>query len=1020
MNRNSTLWLALFFGVVLAVSACSDDGGDGGGGGGGTDLGADISGDGGDTPDSGGDTGGNRCGTATPCTGNQECTREEYCDDGCCRARDIPETCSQAGQECSGPSWSTLNFVCSMPEGGGVGECLERCETDGPLSTDDHGCPTGLWCLDSGDPVVNEAAGAYLDGACVPGDCNDSCFAVAGDCTESDLYTCSDGAGTCYAIGNDASFCIEAGTQAEGEDCNATSLSGEPGTLCAAGRMCYNGTCVAPCVYGTDTKAAVCTDGECLPVFDHTGDNTPGVCGDECTAFSDGECAEGFACTWNIGFFSGSVTGWACSELSSDTLAGNGEECDPDGATSTCGEGLWCIPTIEDDAVGTCQQVCDPLLTGDQTFSNCAPGSNLPLLAETYVAPGAGTDLQTITAASYNDLQAVAEPVGDAAGELFGSTATEFVAGTSSTVIAYIATYTAGEPDPTLTYGLFAQTDVYADDAPLGTDKASIWLTNLSDAAIDILSMLEVPTEDPGVAPSWFDVPNDFAAQGVQEVWNAFTLPEVSEGVFFDTYEVILTGADPDYDVIWVGNDFTAPTGDNALIRVINASGIDMWIEAGELGIGVDRDAIADGAVVEYTIDAVADLTGGDLNIVFSDAATAGNLTSWDSAVAVTTIVTIVLWSDAGDSDAVKTVDFLGDAPDTAAAEGDVSIRTTNASAAAADFWLGELYVDALASMDTYMSGDIDPGTMDVVVFSDAAVSGDSAVTTADITTEANKVWEGGLYLDDAGELGIGGGNGDWPGVATLGEGDALAKLVNLTDVALRLEYPGPSSEVCVDLGLYGLEAGALGRCEMACDPFVDGAFANDDGSSTGRWENNGCEHTDTRSYACIPVLTPYDNSVAHQPEGPPDIAGACAPRPAASATGKFGAACTGDAVCNPDAFCVGHSDTESFCDKLGRPFSTDEETDCGDQYCLATTNQWICICVDAASDAKEGEACLPQDEFYMCSDHNTICMETSPGGFSCVRLCSMGDPQGSCPNHPPECGRDRFNHSIQWLGLCI
>ena len=1017
MNRHSTLWLALFFGVVLAVSACSDDGGDGGGGG--TDAGSDVGSDIVDTPDTGDDQTTSTCGDATPCRGNGDSTSEQFCDQGCCAARTVTPTCARAGQECEGGGWSTPTFFCAMPEGGGIGECLARCDTDSTSSTDDNGCPTQSWCLTSNDTVINTTTGAELDGACFEGDCNDACFAVGGDCTAADVYTCAEGTGTCYAVGNEASFCIEAGTQAEGEECSG-QLSGEAGEICEPGLLCYDFTCVEPCVYGEDTKSVTCTEGECIPVFDHSGDNTPGVCGTECTEYSEGECEEGWACQANIGNFSAGVTAWTCLELSSDILVEYDGECDPEGVTNTCGEGLACIPTIEDETTGRCEQICDPTLEGTGAFATCPEGPGGTLFGEdTYVEPVAGTDYATIDAGSFATLYAAIEPEGEGASEQLVDGSANFIAGTASTVYAYIASFTAGEgdADPTLTYGLVTQVDVAAADVAPATDQARIWFSNFTDMTIDLFNMVMTQFDDAGATPDWTDVPADIVAQAVQDYWDILAIPEMEGGGLYDAYEVVVTGSDPDYDVVWYGADATAPTGTNALVRFINALGVEIWVNADPTdGVGGGAFSVADGAASDWiTID--TDAFTGNLDINFQTAADSGVVITWndEGAITATNIWTVVLW----DNDSSEAAILL-DGPVAAAADTDIAIRAFNASEDdGIDFWVAEPYVADLASLAAYQSDDMVPGSMGVVAFADAAVVGDGALGTVQIDTAANKIYAGGVSIDDEGDYLFGGDNIDWPATGDLADTEALVAFMNLSDESLRLEFPGAPLEICVDLGLFGLQDGQLGRCQLPCTPFPGGEFKNADGTSNGRWESNGCPHTAERAYGCLGVLVPFDNSVSYLDEGPPDLFGMCIPRVRATATGKFGDSCTGDATCNPEAFCLPETETTNVCGKLGH--SLVNESDCGeDMYCSATLWQAYCLCLDPVVDGGDGAACLQADQYEQCAANNSLCMQSSQTTFNCMTVCVMGHDEETCPEGTT-CSQSMFSGTPDpdWFGFC-
>ena len=294
-----------------------------------------------------------------------------------------PRTCTSAGAPCGDVSWSNGVFVCNMGEAR-RGECLLRCALN--LPTRDY-CARGAMCFGVGEElaVVDPTTGVFLDGACVPGDCNDACFELSAACSEADLFTCDtgDGPGTCLAYENGASFCAAAGDDAPGSLCEAGDTAVG---LCAPGSICHHGRCTEPCVYDRATAEAACPgDDACLPHLDRTGRNSPGVCSEACGAFSEGECPRGESCAISVGTQTGEVYGWHCSPGEVGVPVSHlHEACDPDpldGLDSQCAEGLFCRESVLEDGTGRCDQICDPEGELGGPLRNCARGEGIPELA---------------------------------------------------------------------------------------------------------------------------------------------------------------------------------------------------------------------------------------------------------------------------------------------------------------------------------------------------------------------------------------------------------------------------------------------------------------------------------------------------------------------------------------------------------------------------------------------------------------------------------------------------------------
>lgn len=1008
MNRHSTLWLALLFGALLALAGCGSD--DGGGGGGETDAGNAT--DTGGTDTGGTDTGGTDTGGTceTPCAGNGQCGVDEFCNaEGCCQSRPPVTSCTRSGQECESASYSNETFFCSMQEGGGLGTCQARCDTGTPTASDDNGCPTGSFCFDTGEaqPVVNQTTGATLDGACLESDCLDSCFAVGGDCSAEDLYTCSAGAGTCFAVGNGASFCVEGGTQGEGQTCSG-ALAGEANEVCAAGLRCRNGECIAPCAYDDGDPAAGCDAGECVPVFDQAGENTPGICTSVCDAYSAGDCADGEFCVPNIGSFSTEVLNWTCDEQADVTVVEFDAGCDPDGEDNICPEGSLCVPNIDDDTTGHCEALCDPTFEGEGELAFCPAGEPEPVFGEDYI--DALTDYAAVTAGTQM-VSAYVEPVGEADAELLASGNMTVTEGEAGTTVAHISSYTPGEgeADPTIEYGLTSFTDWTGSDT-LESGKAGLHIYNLSGMDVDVVSPVDLDAtyEDD---EEWVDVDSGAAGQFIGDladttrfegVWEYAMPPLDDADALYDAYEVVLSGNTTDgIAAIWLPNAPAALDSDRAAVRVLNASGASVYLDWDDAdGVSNDLDGdLADGVVTEW---AVVDTTGltGPLNIDVKDTSEGTTALAYSSSLSDQDVLTVVIYTMDTDTKSLPLAG-VGDPADDM-----IAVRVSNVAADELEYRLGEP-VDSIADGTAWSADGEDPGDWSLVFFAADAAAGDEALTWDDFATTADEISGSALFIDGNGDYLFEGGSAAVPDLGSLAAGEGLSRFLNLTSMKLRLESGGVSPFVCVDLGLFGLEDGQLGRCQFECAPY------------DGGWEENGCPHSDDVSYACLGYQTGNDNEEPFAEEGDPRLTGFCIPRVADDATDAAGTTCEGDANCNPGSFCAGTTSGTNECGQLCQPFNNDTD-DCPEgQVCGVTLSRSVSVCADPSVDANIGDACTAADQFLQCDDHNTFCLPTSATAQSCEMLCLL-DVDESCPEGW-SCSREGLNPALRPVdvGIC-
>lgn len=249
-----------------------------------------------------------------------------------------PLACSSTDQPCNSDAQTTDDYFCDTASG----RCIPRCNPSNADRTASADCPSGTWCFG----VLENGQVSETTGACVAGDCNGTVFAP--DC----------GAGqTCLPVGNNASFCVDAGSGGEGSSCEDLGD-------CQPGLFCVFGTCTLPCdLRGQASNAATCGNEEtCIAAFDTTTINRPGLCGTECEAFSTDQCGEGEQCGLVLG--RRGINAWICNESSPNT-AGPGESCTVDDG---CTEGYLCLNDGSEQSPDLrCRQLCGLGTTAGQT-----------------------------------------------------------------------------------------------------------------------------------------------------------------------------------------------------------------------------------------------------------------------------------------------------------------------------------------------------------------------------------------------------------------------------------------------------------------------------------------------------------------------------------------------------------------------------------------------------------------------------------------------------------------------------
>jgi hypothetical protein len=1076
MLRRWNLLAALVVALGTALVGCDDDGGGGGGGGGDTgDTGGETGIDTGiDTVEEQGDT--STCGTATECVGNGDCLTTEFCNAGCCEDRVVTEQCTSHNEPCEGDDWTTDDFACA-DLGSGETLCHARCDSSTTVSTQDDACPAGAFCLELAEP---DPALAPLDGVCETGTCNDACFDAA-DCAGETPFSCADGEGTCFAYNNGASFCFEAGEVDEGGECGATD---ELADTCAAGLLCFNGTCVVPC-----TDDAQCTgDGEtCVEAFTRTGDNEPGACAVECEPFSSSEtntCPDGFRCDPNIVGF-GAVPSWSCLEVDDAiTVVGFGDECDVNMEDNQCGEGLVCSSNFDGDLTGVCTQLCDSTREAEGDFVDCpsVPGAELFIDDTAFVAfPAQFEDgvnalgPEDIAAVDGQTVQIINED-DDILAEIDGAT---FAEGEQGTAVAHL------DADGNLAVSYFVDWTVETDG--LDADMAGLRLYNVSDVDVDAYTAGEdflgetdlLPGETTGNLVS---VASPDGAHGV-EVQGTFGedpdavelryFVEVEGGAGDESVEVIVMGSGdpeaaegtPPFTFVAIPHEIPASTDPwdpdtEALIRIINASVSlqTMQVRATEVGTFAD---LAYGEATDWVIVASAD-ADTDFIAAYREDAEADDVEVLLSDTGPGEVRQVVIYDD---GDTVESLILEGTE---LIAEGDVWVRVTNVSDALLTSLRDETPIGSAASGATLPADD---GAESV------AADATGVLRDADAAADEFPLAEGPVAVP-AGEIlslvvvnladGSASGSGldddfvapdDLDDLATAG--DTRLRFIHAADgIAALRPVLGGDSPICVPSGADG-----IGVCREECNPYpiTDPVtpYVDEDGNPTDRWVDNGCSHEDNVVFSCLPFVTNGDEltTIIDEP-GHPDLAGYCVPRetevgcdarcalmePGADQdaceaacpdvlTASFGDDCAtaGDAVCTPDAWCV-----EEECTKLCLPFQANGPADCDDEeVCVLYSLQSFGLCLTPQLDEIEGDACTVAQRGQVCSGGNDVlCIQDSDTTAACYRFCKvpLNDSEtGANPGCPAVEGSDAvrtcldidgpggvFSDDYPWLSLCV
>ncbi len=256
-----------------------------------------------------------------------------------------PTQCTQTGEDCTPGDATDPNFVC---EDAGEGpKCYAACTP--PADGQQYPCPSTQVCISAtqGGPTF-----------CIPSQCDGFLDSAACD----SIATANPGAfpngAACFPSQNNGNLCFPAGTAAVGEDCMNIDD-------CAAGLLCFGGTCNTLCSddAGCDTAGGErCIGGD----DDDFIDTGVGVCEVGCDSYgAAGQCPQGQGClpiTEDDGI---------CDDVGAGTAY---EDCDTMATTNPCGEGMRCLGYTEGTA--KCTPFCNPTAT-DPAATCPAAGNNL-------------------------------------------------------------------------------------------------------------------------------------------------------------------------------------------------------------------------------------------------------------------------------------------------------------------------------------------------------------------------------------------------------------------------------------------------------------------------------------------------------------------------------------------------------------------------------------------------------------------------------------------------------------------
>jgi hypothetical protein len=296
--------------------------------------------------------------------GDPECeqqTCEGGCPDGqvCASGRCVAEglQCSYAGEECNPAQSTSEGFLCIdwAGRGGREAVCSQVCASDAT-------CPVGSSCFmlrSALDSACTTAADCSTDMMCIQGTCRfTACQPSECEGFASGQQSCQERYGSdpafdegakCYEFGNEANYCLPAGTRLLDESCinvDQALQTEDFEQTCAVGLGCVAGTCRVPCESSSECPTSqTCVVGEATDLGDGVG-----FCAQPCTPFEDDTCSDEQTCR-PVGPDAGHCVSAGDKPSFSRCTPGEGE-CEPD---TLCVE----YTTAGNQPEARCQPMCD-------------------------------------------------------------------------------------------------------------------------------------------------------------------------------------------------------------------------------------------------------------------------------------------------------------------------------------------------------------------------------------------------------------------------------------------------------------------------------------------------------------------------------------------------------------------------------------------------------------------------------------------------------------------------------------
>lgn len=993
LNLRKLLVAALLGSTASFAAACGGDdpepGDDTG-----TDV--DVDADGGDTGlDVPGDTGGGDGGTCeNPCARTSECRAAGFengiCVDGCCEEQTTTASCARHLAVCDSDEATTDGFVCDTA----AGLCLQRCSSDETLDARGGNCPVGSYCFADAvtDGPVDPVSGNTLDGVCGAGSCDGSIFDDAA-CEGVDLgdVTCTGDTCTCLPIANGASFCISAGTAAEGDACGLSDADAPPTSdSCEAGLLCFENTCTQPC----DLNSPACDEGEtCIEAYDVTTRNKPGICGVECTAYSSGECGDGFVCEPVIGRFD--INAWMCmpaqgrdpADGSLSGPVGEGEECfsGTNTISGNCEEGFFCLQA-EENGPSFCEKTCDPTGESDEALASCGGDAVGPQIVEPF---GFGE------ATAY-----IPQPEGEitvdlrlADGTFVQSADLEFVDGEVNSIVATIGDYDTSALD------LIAISDLVEGETLPAAGLRLLHASSDADPVDAYLTALN--TVDFGDIAAVAVAPG----AGFVRTWagGAPLLDAVAATLAADTTTAVVVyvdGAAPTAATAAI----TAGTGGNSALYLFNASGADLDIYAGcDAGDAFGWDACDETAFVgtiangdPATLAAVS--VASAATTFFALEADADPATATTALTATATPAAnaahIVLLTEAGFVVSNAITNVAGQAQL-------VFVHAVDGGPTVAAGFEGAALVEGLAYGEPF-GGDesaflaIEAGSYALTVRGAGADATTAPALEAVISGEdlATYIVTGSAVGDDLQVVAIVDETIAAPAAGN-GHVRAIHAGVGAPEVAIHLQ--GVSDQICTTRFIIDT---LPGLCGEACSPYP----------RTGGGGYAGCDDAADSCIPYAPTEEPGETVAGYCGESDGD-AGDFEP---CGNPGQLGGDCADFAVCLAEEA----GDTTGRCLPLCEPFSEDA---CGENSCSGVPpllGSWeLSFCLDDAQPGEALEDCT--EEGLPCAGDHTLCLDLGDGAV-CYPVC-RGDFDDCADFDGTQCETGDLNPDVvpPFMGLC-